>query len=146
MPTSDGRRASMNGSSVQDSVTSSSGFAAELSTPVMHADQDAHSDSAHRQAAQTCLEACRRYLTYADEILTSKSLASHLVVRQYYAFTMILILTFQGVSLQNPGTMEERTQLESAIRNLKYWAVVPFMAEPLANMERIARHRGLKVN
>lgn len=100
-------------------------------------------DPAHRRAADTCLTACRTYLNYAEEILTSKSLVSHLVVRQYFAFSMILILNFPGVDLQDATSLEERRLLERAIRNLQYWDVVPFMRDSLRVMNRIAGDRGL---
>lgn len=109
-------------------------------------DTDLHDLSTHRAAAQSCLDACRLYLTHAEEILTQKSLVSHLIVRQYYAFTMILLLNFSGVDLQDGGaSMEERRHLEGALRNLRYWSVVPFMGESLSVLVRIARARGLRL-
>lgn len=113
------------------------------STGIDTIDHTSHHDPAHRHAAETCLTACRTYLNYAEEILTSKSLVSHLVVRQYFAFTMILILNFPGVDLQDAKSLEERKLLERAIRNLQYWDVVPFMRDSLQVMFRIARDRGL---
>lgn len=81
---------------------------------------------------------------HAEEILMQKSLVSHLVVHQYFAFTMILLLNFGGVDLQAEGaSMEERRQLERALRNLRYWGVVPFMGGSLSVLMRIARARGL---
>ena len=100
-------------------------------------------DSAYRAAAHACLAACRTYLTYAEEILTSKTLVSHLIVRQYFAFTMILILCFNGVDLQDPDSFDDRKKLEDAMRNLQYWGVVPFMGDCLAEMERVGKARGL---
>jgi len=109
-------------------------------------DTDLHDQTTHRAAAQSCLDACRLYLTHAEEILTQKSLVSHLIVRQYYAFTMILLLNFSGVDLQDGGaSMEERRHLEGALRNLRYWSVVPFMEESLSVLVRIARAKGLRL-
>lgn len=107
-------------------------------------DLDLHDLATHRAAAQSCLDACRSYLMHAEEILMQKSLVSHLVVHQYFAFTMILLLNFGGVDLQAEGaSMEERRQLERALRNLRYWGVVPFMGGSLSVLMRIARARGL---
>ena len=99
----------------------------------------------HRQAAQTCIESCRAFLAHAEEILSTKSLVSHLVVQQYFSFTMVLILTFNGVEHSNAKSspLEEKAFLERAMNNLRCWASVPFVAVSLAEMRRIGNLRGL---
>lgn len=99
---------------------------------------------AHRLAAQTCIESCRAYLSYAEEILSQKSLVSHLLVRQYFAFTMILILCFNGVDEHNPSSIEEKNFLQKAMSNLKPWGIVPFVKICLTEMRRVGRARGLE--
>lgn len=56
--------------------------------------------------------------------------------------TMILIIAFP----MTPGTTDldsYRNLLKTAIQNLLYWRVVPFMQSPLREMGRIARSKGI---
>lgn len=58
--------------------------------------------------------------------------------------TMILIIALPAI----PDETEEYTYhslLADAIHNLSYWTAVPFMRRPLAEMERIARLKGVPV-
>ncbi|KAK5944090.1 hypothetical protein PMZ80_003371 [Knufia obscura] len=108
-------------------------------------DAEIHDVATGRAAAQTCLDTCRSYLIDAEEILMQRSVISHLVVHQYFAFTMILLLDFSGVDPQDGGAnVKETRRLERALHNLRHWSVAPFMAESLNEIMRIARAKGLR--
>ncbi|KAF9891098.1 hypothetical protein FE257_005034 [Aspergillus nanangensis] len=97
------------------------------------------------QGSKECLTACRDFLKGTDEILTQKTLGSHVIVRSYFTMTMVLLLTFTGADSSDPSVMEDRSLLEYAMDNLSHWKVVPFLRRPLAELERIAQLKGLSI-
>lgn len=97
-----------------------------------------------QQGAEECLEASRKYLTVAEEILTQKTLVSHMIVRSYFTTAMILLLVHPLVTSPASGTIPDDTSLIlHAMRNLEHWDVVPFMQRPLHDLKRIAQLKGL---
>ncbi|KAL4897072.1 hypothetical protein BDV59DRAFT_169745 [Aspergillus ambiguus] len=65
--------------------------------------------------------------------------------RSYFTMTVVLLLTFSETDTSEPSCMEDRSLLEYALDNLSHWKVVPFLRRPLAELERIARLKGLRV-
>ena len=58
---------------------------------------------------------------------------------------MILLLVCPSSASALRDLKGDREVLEQAIRNLAYWKQVPFMLQPLQEMERIAQLKGLPV-
>ncbi|KAF9889983.1 hypothetical protein FE257_006663 [Aspergillus nanangensis] len=100
-------------------------------------------DDPFTKGANQCLRACLQYVQAAEEILTHKSLESHLVIRGFFATTMILMLVFPGSETLMEISSVHRDLLAQAFKNLTYWKAVPFMHWPLMEMERIAHLKGI---
>jgi hypothetical protein len=106
-----------------------------------------------------CLTACRNFLKGTDEILTQKTVDSHVIVRRqvgqssrstiadnqpsYFTLTTILLLIYPGSDSEAAESLEDRMLLEYALENLSHWKVVPFLRRPLSELERMARLKGL---
>ena len=97
------------------------------------------------ESASECLKTSREYLEAAEEILMQKSLVSHLVVRAYFALTMILLLNFPATGGKGDARSDDETEhlLRRAVANLAYWEEVPFMHAPMTEMRRIVQLKGL---
>ncbi|EON69204.1 hypothetical protein W97_08563 [Coniosporium apollinis CBS 100218] len=95
------------------------------------------------RGADECLKAARDFLKGAEEILTQKTVDSHVIVRSYFTMAVMLLFTLPSQDSDCEAT-EDHLLLEEALQNLSHWDVVPFMKKPLEELERMALSKGIK--
>lgn len=97
------------------------------------------------------LEGFRRDFNAEDSRLTRScsKVSNHgmcntlLTFHSHFSLTTVLLLTSSSSEVEDFTTVEDHQLLESAWENLSSWNVVPFMQEPLLELERMAQLKGL---